>query len=466
MREHDKSDALLYIFRSTSLPIAAFAIVNSIWLIIAHGQENRHPALRVYTMRILMMVIIDSVAAVIALWGTGWMRQMDPLVENIMHFVVELYESVVIFSFLQFVLACGAGPERLAAQFRTRGRKLEPAESSADDDGRSCSATEGAGSLPMITSKRTTVADRARRSQPQPPQDESDEDAIATSVDGTSSLGSIESSTCEDEDSELEAPRRPSTQFADRPSSLAQPMRIDAAWKPRELKHLPGFGRILPPWRSGRQMLRWCVLGTLSYVVTGATLAIVGILLLVIPVGAQNKKIVWTVSMGLLSATQAIAIFALASLAVNVRDEIALLRPYGKFLSVKFVVFFAFWQGMLLKALEKLGAFGYFESGCGETCAVTVTQNFLICLEMLAASLIHFYVFSPYDYLKLLAQHRVDGHASPKSLGSPPTVAEVVDFRDIFSTAWQVHLCRSKSQLGDCEQVVRVTSTNTEAASA
>lgn len=193
-------------------------------------------------------------------------------------------------------------------------------------------------------------------------------------------------------------------------------------------------------------MLRWCVAGTLSYVVIGGTLAIFGALLLCLPVHADRKTEAWTSSTILLSAAQGTSIFALGELAMNVREEISLLRPYGKFLSVKFVVFFAFWQGLLLRGFEAGGMFDAFDEACGSSCAVTVFQNGLICLEMLVASLVHFRVFPPHDYLKLLAQQRLAGQRSPSGLGSPPTITEVVDVRDIFGTALQVKLFSCTSQ--------------------
>jgi len=208
----------------------------------------------------------------------------------------------------------------------------------------------------------------------------------------------------------------------------------------REPKHLPLFGLCMPPWRSGRQMLTWCVSATLSYVVVGVMLAFLGIVLLIIPAHGQVRDAIWMGSCILLSASQAFAIMGLATLAVNVREEISLVRPYGKFLSVKFVVFFAFWQGMLLNLIGKFNAFEAFEESCGAAAAKTIIQNFLICLEMLAASIGHYYVFPPHDYLKLLAQHRIrHGDCNEGCLEPPPTISEVVDMRDIFSTARQVH---------------------------
>lgn len=187
-------------------------------------------------------------------------------------------------------------------------------------------------------------------------------------------------------------------------------------------------------------MLCWAVGAAMLYVVVGIVLAFIGLLLLLVPGHPQQKRLAWTISMVILSASQGIAMWGLSTLAINVHEEIKFLRPYGKFMSVKFVVFFAFWQGLMLNGLKAAGAFDFFDHGCGADCAVTVFQNLMICMEMLVASIVQFYVFPGHDYLKLLAQHRVkhdiDGE---KALVSPPSVTEVVDVRDMFLTAWQVH---------------------------
>jgi len=441
-----QAHAVIYTLRSASLPIAATAVVNSTLLIVAHARENRHPALRVYTMRILLMVIIDSVVAVCALWGTGWKPQIDPIVESALQFLVELYESVVIFSFLQFVLACGSGPDRLACRFAKIKRRSKVVET-----GVTTQSTSGDDAFEHGQSLRSTsdpyMGDSSRDDSFRAEEEAGHINALEWESTGAHDLDHLPEDIFSSNKYRLEQKIGGSSGASGMGSSEAVlhiasvTTDVSSARKTRHLTHIPPLNYVLPPWRSGGQMLRWCVLGALSYVIVGGTLAILGLALLIVPGLTSIKSLIWDRSSYVLSAVQGVAIFSLAELAVNVREEIALLRPYGKFLSVKFVVFFAFWQGLLLHGLKNLGAFAAFNVGCGEICAVTVIQNTLICMEMLAASLIHFYVFPPYDYLMLLAQNRMHhGEVSPASLGCPPTVAEVVDVRDIFRTAWQVQV--------------------------
>jgi len=204
-------------------------------------------------------------------------------------------------------------------------------------------------------------------------------------------------------------------------------------------------------------MLRFCVCGTLAYVVVGATLAMVGLVLLLVEavagrsdVTGQVIRAIWKFSSIGLSLSQALAILSLAELAVNLKEELAPLRPYGKFLSVKMVVFFTFWQGMILSGLTRCGAFGFLAHDQGEADLVKeVISNFLICFEMMVATWYHYQVFPSHDYLLVLAHLRYSGTDvdSPASLGRPMRTSDVVDLRDIWSTARRIHRSRSASHV-------------------
>ncbi|KAK9393058.1 putative transmembrane protein [Crotalus adamanteus] len=78
-----------------------------------------------------------------------------------------------------------------------------------------------------------------------------------------------------------------------------------------------------------------------------------------------------------------------------------LLRPFEpvlKFLTIKAVIFLSFWQGMLLAILEKCGVIPEVQIIDGKTVgAGTVAagyQNFIICIEMLFASIALRYAFT------------------------------------------------------------------------
>jgi hypothetical protein len=80
-------------------------------------------------------------------------------------------------------------------------------------------------------------------------------------------------------------------------------------------------------------------------------------------------------------------------------------NPWPKFLCIKGVVFVTFWQGMVITALARSNGAGGIAGGGGMGSNVSSSssshdeqwakqaQSFLICIEMLLASIAHFYVF-------------------------------------------------------------------------
>lgn len=103
-------------------------------------------------------------------------------------------------------------------------------------------------------------------------------------------------------------------------------------------------------------------------------------------------------------------------------------RPFAKFLSVKAVVFFSFWQGVILSIAIRIGVLRDVESFTANEQA-TGLQDFLICLEMAIAAVTHYYVFSFTEYQALSGQN-----ASLDTRRNHPLL-HVVDFRDVLSDA-------------------------------
>jgi hypothetical protein len=84
----------------------------------------------------------------------------------------------------------------------------------------------------------------------------------------------------------------------------------------------------------------------------------------------------------------AVAFYGLLSFYHGTEKDLAWCDPWPKFLCIKGVVFMTFWQG---PTLQSMGSLGFVT----ERQAAQI-QNLLICIEMLLASLAHFYIF-PYQ---------------------------------------------------------------------
>lgn len=100
-------------------------------------------------------------------------------------------------------------------------------------------------------------------------------------------------------------------------------------------------------------------------------------------------------------------------------------RPYQpvlKFFIVKAVIFFAFWQGVALAVAEKIGWLQNSKDIESGELAIAY-QDFIICLEMLLASIGLVYGFPYTDYISggRHEGHHTTGHEDGGAEGATPT---------------------------------------------
>lgn len=102
---------------------------------------------------------------------------------------------------------------------------------------------------------------------------------------------------------------------------------------------------------------------------------------------AWNSAYFWT---GLFyNVSISLSLYFLALFWYCLHDDLEPYRPMPKFLCIKAVIFFSFWQGF---AISLLKLFGFFtETG-------HMIQNTLLCFEMLGFSIGHWFAFSYQDY--------------------------------------------------------------------
>jgi len=76
---------------------------------------------------------------------------------------------------------------------------------------------------------------------------------------------------------------------------------------------------------------------------------------------------------------------------ISLEDKLVEFRPLPKFLCVKFVIFFSFWQTCFLVLLIKVGVLSPETS--------KFLQGMLICFEMVIAAIAHSFAFSYSDFI-------------------------------------------------------------------
>lgn len=220
--------------------------------------------------------------------------------------------------------------------------------------------------------------------------------------------------------------------------------------RPSEVPHLPPLQLCLPRWRMGQRYLSICKRGALQYVVVRlATSLLVCLCKLFDTAGVLphfeegNFSSAYPYLVMLNTASQCWALYCLVMFFRAVREELAPIRPIGKFICVKSVIFLTFWQdvraaarcivaperrtaprmlspcigwlhpsprtpppaplGFVQAALALAGHMGMLEptqaaQGVSAQQAASTINGMLICVEMLVASLVHPFCFPPSDY--------------------------------------------------------------------
>ncbi len=113
----------------------------------------------------------------------------------------------------------------------------------------------------------------------------------------------------------------------------------------------------------------------------------------------------------IINISQTIALYSLIAFYENAKDALKPFKPLPKFISVKLIVFFIFWQGVLMSGLAKVGVLRNTacdpttDTDCdGSTTGFTVEQekillaNILICVEMFLFAIAHHWVFGWKQY--------------------------------------------------------------------
>ena len=104
-----------------------------------------------------------------------------------------------------------------------------------------------------------------------------------------------------------------------------------------------------------------------------------------------------------------VSLYSLGLFWVCMHDDLKPFRPVPKFLCIKLIIFASYWQGFLLSILVWLGAIPDQVEGYTPDNLAAAIQDFLICIEMPAFAVAHWYAFSWHDF----ADNRVSSARMP-----------------------------------------------------
>ncbi|KNC55848.1 uncharacterized protein AMSG_11291 [Thecamonas trahens ATCC 50062] len=195
------------------------------------------------------------------------------------------------------------------------------------------------------------------------------------------------------------------------------------------LKHPLPLRWILQPMDvASPGFLHKCKLGALQFVLIKPAMAVVAVVCEA--TGNYHEGEILDYKAGYLYVTfinnvaVTTAMYALVVFYLSTKAELAPQQPMLKFLCIKAVVFFAFWQSIVIALLVKIDVIHDAGSWTSEDVA-TGLQDFLICVEMLVAAIFHRFAFThaPYVIVSGAATHKTPLLASARSAMS---VADVL----------------------------------------
>ena len=109
----------------------------------------------------------------------------------------------------------------------------------------------------------------------------------------------------------------------------------------------------------------------------------------------------------LTNTSQCWALYCLVFFYYATKNELGPIRPVGKFLAVKSLVFFTWWQSLGISLLHEMNFIPSYEAGGWTTEEVARgLQAYLICIEMFVIAVLHIFIFPHTDYLKPMAISR------------------------------------------------------------
>lgn len=167
--------------------------------------------------------------------------------------------------------------------------------------------------------------------------------------------------------------------------------------------HLPPLC-CCPPWAMGEMLLFRCKLGVLQYTVVRPITTVTALVCEILGVydeGNFSFSNAWTYLVILNNLSQLFAMYCLLLFYKVLKEELSPIKPVGKFLCVKLVVFVSFWQAVLIALLVKVGVISEKRTWEWQSAEAVATglQDFIICIEMFFAAIAHHYTFSYKPYV-------------------------------------------------------------------
>ena len=170
------------------------------------------------------------------------------------------------------------------------------------------------------------------------------------------------------------------------------------------VQHFFPAGYFMKPWSmQNGNFLDICRRGVIQYVIWRPSMAFITVISEALGIFVEGKFTLYNVYPYVVivnSLSQMWALYCLIMFYYAAKEDLHPVRPIPKFICVKMVVFFTFWQSVFIALLIR---FNLIKTDDSWTSYQTqdfgaAIQELLICIEMFFAALVHAWAFSPRDY--------------------------------------------------------------------
>ncbi|CAM0908614.1 unnamed protein product [Alopecurus aequalis] len=156
------------------------------------------------------------------------------------------------------------------------------------------------------------------------------------------------------------------------------------------------------PWPIGEWFYFIVKFGLVQYMIIKTICAILAVILQSFGVYCEGEfkwNCGYSYTSMALNFSQSWALYCLVQFYAVIKDELAHIKPLAKFLTFKSIVFLTWWQGV---AIALLSSWGLLRGPIAQELQFKSSiQDFIICIEMGVASVVHLYVFpaKPYELM-------------------------------------------------------------------
>eukprot|EP01066_Platyproteum_vivax_P010332 Platyproteum_vivax@DN4612_c0_g1_i1.p1 len=169
----------------------------------------------------------------------------------------------------------------------------------------------------------------------------------------------------------------------------------------KRIPHPWPFKHYFKPVQANRKFFRLVKKGCFQYVLVKPITAILALLLECFDLyeGGRFQSTKGYAYLAAISSVSVwIALYCLVLFYVATKQRLDSFRPLAKFLCIKAILFFSFWQSLVLAAVVQMGWLGGKHTLASAMTSVRI-QDWLVCVEMLGFGIAHTYAFSYLDFV-------------------------------------------------------------------